>query len=390
MTAARNRDTPLTTRPCPPLRLHSPTGQARVRWSVAGKRFERYFGRWGEGETNLAYARFAAEWAADRGPPPPGRKADASVGQVWVRFSAWARGHYVKAGRLTSEFYVFRAAAAAWVDLYGGTPAAEFRPAALRALRERWVAAGHARETVNRYAAKVVAVLSWAVSHELVPAAVLAPLREVAALRAGRTAARDPEPVGAVPLSVVEATVPHLHPDPARRELLEAMIRVQLAARMRPGELCAMTPEAVDASRTPWRYDARAANKNLHRGKPRVVFLGPRARALLAPVLAAAEPRRPLWLFPPAPAGHGHAAGRRTAVTRLEYGRFVARACARAGVAEWTPNQLRHRGATEVMERLEDIEAVAAALGNTPEVARQVYVERPGEAVAARIAEATG
>lgn len=45
-----------------------------------------------------------------------------------------------------------------------------------------------------------------------------------------------------------------------------------------------------------------------------------------------------------------------------------------------------HAKATEVHERYEDDEAVAAALGNSPEVARQVYVDHPADRVAKRIA----
>jgi hypothetical protein len=42
------------------------------------------------------------------------------------------------------------------------------------------------------------------------------------------------------------------------------------------------------------------------------------------------------------------------------------------------------------MERYEDDRAAAAVIGDSPEVTRQVYAARPGEAVAKRIAEATG
>lgn len=378
------------------MRLHAPTGQGRCRWSDAGKRREVYFGAFGSADANARYARFAAEWAAAGGPPSPGRAADPSVSEVWRRYRTWAKTHFTKGGRTTSEFYLYTSAAAAWTELYGPTPAAEFKPSGLRAVRATWEAAGLSRDTCNRYAAKLVAVLAWAVSYELVPAAVLGPLREVAPLKAGRTDAPDPEPVAAVPWAVVEATLPHLGAGrpakgrrvgrfhPGRRAVLEAMIRVQHLARMRPGELCAMRPELVDTARAPWRYAVGEANKNLHKGKARVTFFGPKAREVLAPVLAAAEPGELLWRFP---AARG---GRRTAVTRLEYGRWIARACARAGVEPWTPNQLRHLGATDVYHAYEDMEAVAAALGNTPEVSRAVYVERPGEAVAARVAEATG
>ena len=52
--------------------------------------------------------------------------------------------------------------------------------------------------------------------------------------------------------------------------------------------------------------------------------------------------------------------------------------------------QAIHSTATEVQRRYEDDAATAAAIGDTPEVARQVYADSPGEAVARRIAKETG
>jgi hypothetical protein len=43
-----------------------------------------------------------------------------------------------------------------------------------------------------------------------------------------------------------------------------------------------------------------------------------------------------------------------------------------------------------MMTRDESDKDVAAALGNSPEVERRVYVDDPGEEAARRIAEATG
>jgi len=72
------------------------------------------------------------------------------------------------------------------------------------------------------------------------------------------------------------------------------------------------------------------------------------------------------------------------------YRTVVQSACAAAGVEPFSPNQLRHSRATEIQRRYEDDKAVAAALGNSPEVSRQVYVDNPADAVAKRIAEELG
>jgi integrase len=360
------------------------SGQARARWSEGGRPRERWFGPWGSDEARRRYAEFRAEWSANHGPPAEPDEA-AFVGDLVARFLRWARGRYVKHGRLTSSLYLYRAAARELVERFAELPGDAFRPAHLRQLRAAWVAAGLGRDTANRYAARVVRVFAWGVTESLVPAAVLAPLKGVEPLVPGQTGAPEPEPVAAVGPDVVERTVPHLHPDPGRRAVLEAMVRTQLLTGVRPGELCAMRPEMFDRSGVPWRYDPGAVHKNFHRGRPREpVYVGPRGRAVLGPVLDQAEPGRPLWRFPPL------RLGRRTAVTRIEYGRFVLAACARAGVGPWTPNQLRHTRATAVHDHYQSDEAAAAALGNTPEVARRVYVDSPGDRLARRVAEETG
>jgi integrase len=127
-----------------------------------------------------------------------------------------------------------------------------------------------------------------------------------------------------------------------------------------------------------------ADNKVLHRGIGRVVFFGPRAREALTPLLVGAGPDDPVFRFRP------HRPGWLEALTSHRYREFVAAACVSAGVPVWTPNQLRHNRATELMDALEDDAAVAAVLGNSPEVTRRVYAHRAGETAARRIAEATG
>lgn len=162
------------------------------------------------------------------------------------------------------------------------------------------------------------------------------------------------------------------------------MIRLQLLSGVRPGELCALTPEAVERAGPLCRYEVREANKNLHRDKPRVVWFGPRAQALLAPFLGRAEPGRPMFSFPPRRPG-----GRWVPIGRLRYNRLVVAACKRAGVPPWTPHQLRHTYATAVFERYESDAAVGIAIGDSPEVAREVCVD-PDDSVRRRIARELG
>ena len=61
--------------------------------------------------------------------------------------------------------------------------------------------------------------------------------------------------------------------------------------------------------------------------------------------------------------------------TRDSYRRAVQRACDKAGVERWSPNQLRHSAATEIRSRY-GLEAAQVVLGHAKADVTQVYAER--------------
>jgi integrase len=372
-------------RPCPELCEH-PDGRAYCRWREGSRRPARYFGQWGTAEARTAYERFRLEWVSQSGAPTSGRNV-LNVARLVLQFKAWATGYYVKDGRPTSEVSNLKIACTAVLDLYGALPVDDFRPAHLLAVRQRFIDRDISRRGCNRYTAKIARMFAWGVGADIVHPDTAARLKAVPPLVPGRTKAPDLPPVAAADPGDVEKTLPHLHPDPARRRVLDGMIRLQLVTGMRPGELCALIPEHVDRSVLPWRYDVGNANKSRHRGKARVVWIGPRGRDLLGPFLDATPAGRLVFGWPFRGSGNTE---RWTGVRRVDLARFVRKACHAAGVAPWHPNRIRHTHATEIHDRYGSDEAVAAALGNTPEVARQVYVDSPGERVARQIAEAMG
>lgn len=281
--------------------------------------------------------------------------------------------------------YCNRAAMEPLVELYGRERAAAFTPPMLRAVREAMVEKGWVRDTVNAHVARIVRAFAWAATEVLVPAAVHAALALVQPIPAGRRDDLDEgETVEPVPADHVAAVLvgEHLHHKPERRAVLAAAIRVHVLTGMRPGELCSLRCEAIDRTKTPWRYEIAEFNKMLHKDIKRVAFFGPEARAILSPLLGAAGP---VFVLPPARVN-----AKPCPLTPASYREYIRAACESAGVPEWTPNRLRHNRATYVMDKFEDDKAAAAALGNTPEVARQVYAKNPGEEVARRIAELTG
>jgi integrase len=260
-------------------------------------------------------------------------------------------------------------------------PAVEFGPNQLRVFQTK-LAEGRSRKTANSYVANVCQIFSWAVGRGLIPATVADALTHVPALARGRSSAIEHGPVVPARDAQIEAVIPHLHADVGRCRIFAAMVRLQRLTGMRPGEVCGLVPRAIDRSREPWLY--LPPNKTLHLDKDRRVFLGPGARAILAPLLEGLGPDVRVFRLPNL-RGPGE-----IAVTTWVYRQTIADACKAAGVPLFKPNQVRKAKAMEIQRLYESDKDVAAALGNTPEVARQVYVEHPADAVAKRIAESTG
>lgn len=108
-------------------------------------------------------------------------------------------------------------------------------------------------------------------------------LATVAGLQRGRSEARETEPIGPVPVADVVATLPHLTPT------VRAMAQLQLLTGMRPGEVCAIRSCNIDRSADVWVYRP-PAHKISYRGRSKAVTLGPKARAILEPLLTDRKP----------------------------------------------------------------------------------------------------
>lgn len=374
-------------RPCPLLKTHPTTRQAYSRWMAHGKEHWRYFGAAGSEDAAAAYRRFQMEWVA-RGAPPPPAGDKLFVCELVEQYLAHVDRHYVKEGRPTSERHAQRAAIGVLAGLYPDVPVAEFRAAHLRAVVAAMIDRGWSRKTINGHKWRVTNCFSWGVGQDLVPPEVHQRLLHVENLERGRTTAPEYPRVLAAPAADVEATIPHLHGQENRRAVLEAMVRAHLVLGCRPHELCAMRAESIDRAAGDGLWCFRfEEHKNLHReAAPRAknIWIGERAQALIRPHLDAAGASGPVWVLPPVGKGK-----RATPVGRGLYARLVAAACERAGVAPWTPHQLRHNRATEVERRYESDAHAAAAIGDTPRVAAEVYVD-PNDAVARRIARELG
>jgi integrase len=348
----------------PKLCRHRQSGQGYVTDPALGR--EVYFGRHGTPECQAAYDQWVRSFLAR-----PDPRAAPGVGlRVAVLLEAhlrYADGYYRKRGKPTNEVANFkRVGAAVLLCGLGLVPAEDFGPRHLKQVRERLVKDGLARPTVNGHCRRLVRLFAWAAAEELVPAGVVVALRMVPGLKAGRTEAREPEPVTPADPKAVEAVLPLLSPKWRDAALF------QRAAGLRPAEALAVRPCDLDRTSEPWRYDVPGDwNKAHHRGRVRVAFLGPQARAVLLPRLGRA--RKPEEYLFRGRFGTAPASGQ-------SYRRAVRDACDTAGVPRWSPNMLRHGKATEVRAAF-GAEAARVALGHANLATAEIYAEKDMERV---------
>lgn len=392
----------------PTLRRHAATGQARV----LIRRRHLYLGQYGSPEAEEKYRRIVAEYLASGGVTTPSTDVDQpkslTINALVLAYWRHAERYYCKNGKPTSELSTLREPLRVLRRLYGSTPAADFGPLKLKAVREELLLdsdqrttgtedekqkiRGQCRSTVNRSISRIRRMFAWAVENELVPATVLHGIKAVAGLRKGRTAAREKEPIRPVEESAVNAILPHVN-----RQVRD-MIRLQLLAGCRPGEIVALRPCDIERDGDVWEY-VPASHKTEHHGRERRIFFGPRAQAILATYIdnRPAEAR----CFSPAEAESERLAarhanrqtplscGNRPGTNRssrpkrppgdeysvASYRRAIERGCKAARVPVWSPNRLRHSRATD-LRRQYGIEAAQTVLGHAELAVTQVYAER--------------
>jgi integrase len=408
----------------PSYRKHRASGQAIV--TIGGR--DIYLGPYGTKASKAEYDRIVSEWLANgRRPAGPAANAVAlTVAEVVDRFWIHAQEYYRHAdGTPTSEVVCFKHPLKILIRLYGQTLATDFGPLALEAVRNTMMTAGWRRKSINNHVIRVRHVFKWAVSKELVPAYVHHGLVTVPPLKAGRTAARESEPVKPVPDAVVDATLPFLS------SVVAAMVQVQRLTGARPGEVCAMRTSDIDRTEQVWVYGP-AAHKTAHHGHSRVIVIGPKAQEIIRPFLKPLNPEA--FIFSPkdadaerrekrraarvTPPNYGNRVGtNRSAKPRCcpgerygkdSYRQAVVRACDSAFVPpdellteekhaelkawrqqhRWHPHQLRHSAATAIRKHF-GIEAAQTMLGHATLAATQIYAEKNVDA-AKKIAAAVG
>lgn len=372
----------------PRYRLHQASGQAVI--TVDGR--DHYLGPYGSPRSHELRDQLIAEWLAGgrrlarpEAPPPL-----ITINDLAAAYWKFATAYYVKGGRPTGEQALVKAALRRLCEPLGTLPAESLSPQALRILQERMIAEDLARTYINKQIERMRRIYKWAVAEGMVPVTTYQALLCLPGLKRGRTPARETAPVRPVAEEVVEATLPHL---PA---VVADLVRFQRLTGCRPEDAWAVRPGDIDRRDAIWWYVPASHKTEHHDGHDRRIPVGPRAQAVLAPYLERPPEK---YCFSPREAEQRRhellRAGRRTAVQpsqqnrrRLQprrspgesydtrsYNRAIARACSRAGLPKWAPNQLRHAAATETRRKY-GLEAAQALLGQRRIEVTQIYAQR--------------
>ncbi len=160
-------------------------------------------------------------------------------------------------------------------ELYSDLPANKFGPLQFKACRDWWLKdKKRSRGYINGQMARVRRVIQWAVAEGLVPSHCFEAIRCVDPVKKGHTEAAEPAPIGPISDSAIEATLPHLS------GVVADMVRFQRLTGCRPGEVCKIKPSMVNRESDVWEIQFEE-HKGAWRGKDRVVYVGPKAQAVL-------------------------------------------------------------------------------------------------------------
>jgi len=321
-----------------------------------------------------------------------------------VKYLDFAEGYYRRPdGTHTNELHNLKDAMACLKACFASLPASEFLPKCLTTVRQHMIDKGWTRRNINKQVGRVRRIFKWGVENELVPPSVSHGLHDVQPLRRGRCEARETEPIEPVPDSVVDATLPHLNP------VVRAMVEVQRLCGCRPGEVCKMRACEIDRSGRVWIYSP-ADHKTAHHGHKRRIYLRPKAQAILQPFIDAHKPDE--FLFQPREAveavreartaarktpkscGNNVGSNRKARPKRKPgimyethaYGHAIDKACRKAKVPCWSPNQLRHAAGTQ-MRREHGLEVAQLFLGHARANITETYAERDEDRIVELLAK---
>lgn len=394
---------------------HKASDQACV--YVKGR--EVYLGKYGSPKSHEKYREFLAEWKSTQAVIEQDEAAQAAqdslaktlhpaalrrkrreggvvtLDELIFVYRRHASSYYVKYGQVTREAELIVELTGLLGKKHGDEPVDEFGPVQLDNFRDDLITERDwSRKVINKQISRLIRMFKWAVGKEMCAAEVPLQLAALGGLKKGRTDARELADVQPVEDARIEQTLPCLP------EIVADMVRFQRLTSARPGEVCALRPCDIDRSGEVWVYTPDA-HKTEHHEKSRSVYIGPQAQHLLASYLdredqkfcfspeesvARARQRQQKLKDKPWKRNAARPPAERYKVA--SYRVSIRRSCKKAGVEVWTPNQLRHTGATEIRKKY-GIEAAQVICGHERADVTQVYAERDRQ-LAEKVAREVG
>ncbi len=230
------------------------------------------------------------------------RDGEFLLDQLLWRFWQWAEQCYRDGRGPTAHFENLRQSIKRLTRQFGRMPVASFGRAQVRAFRERLIEGGASRTYINKLVGHVKQVFAWGMEEEIVPELVAFRVIKTKNLKAGRRAARETAPVEPVADYWVEATLPYVTP-PVR-----AMVQLQRVTGMRSSNVCDMRRSEIDMRDRKWVYTPQR-HKTQHLGHRFRKTLGPRARAILRPLIEGLGTELDTYVFSPASAARRREVG---------------------------------------------------------------------------------
>ncbi len=279
-------------------RQKGPNGVFYARTRVNGQGIS--LGHYGSPESYAEYEQIIINWrraqTAKQRKPSSANAASLTVADLIARFLVHAESYYRRPdGSIGSEVTSYAQACRPLARLYGRTLAKDFGPLALKSLRQTFIDADRSRGFINQLTNRIRHVFKWGESEELLPPATFHSLETVAGLRYGH--ARESKGVLPVQEDVLARTLPYLGP------VVRAMVEFQLYTGARPGEMLSLRPRdfdrsgkveltpgfATDTGTSIWSVRLEH-HKNRHRGHYRVLLIGPKAQAVITPLMEGRDP----------------------------------------------------------------------------------------------------
>jgi integrase len=330
-------------------------------------------GPWNSPESIDGYKAFIRDVCGGMVAGGPVAAPPSTVAVVVTRFLEWAEVYYPDP---RGTYQNLLTATKPLLAIYGNLAPAEFGPKKLKELQQILADEKLSRQYVNDIARRIKQCFKWAASEELIPVGIYQALATVPGIKQGRTLASEPAPRRPVAWENIEPVLPFVS------ATIATMLQLQWHTGARSRSVCLAKPSQFRLDVLPWEW--RPRHKQEHTGAELVLYLGPKARALLAPLLAIPGPVADCYLFSP---------GKRTKrygafYTSQTYRQAVDRGIAKASVPEWTPHQIRHAKAT-LVRSAHGLEAAQAVIGHDSIDATQLYAARRTDD-AKRIAESDG